>query len=117
MKHDVEIAGEWVTVEYSYEVTAPAYGGRRPDLNQPGEPPEAMEFEVTIEGISLPGQDSEKPLEIPDWLRGILINELTQSDAVYHAIREDSEGGGRDPDHEAEMLMERREMYREADEA
>jgi len=110
MNHDVEIAGQLVTVEYSYNVTAAAYPGRQADLNQPGEQPEAMEFEVTIDGLTLAGEN--KALEIPDWLREILTDDLLQSDAVYEAIREDYESG-RDPDYEREMRDERREMYRD----
>jgi hypothetical protein len=112
MKHDVEIAGQLVTVEYSYNVTSAAYPGRAADLNQPGEPPEAMEFEVTIDGLTLCGED--KPLEIPDWLREILTEDLQQSDAVYEAVREDYENGyGGDPDDAADMLRETREMSRD----
>jgi len=51
MERAISFLGEDFVATIDYKVTAAAYRGRMPDLNQPGEPAEPMEFEVTLKAL------------------------------------------------------------------
>ena len=79
-------------------ITAPSYPGRRPDLNQPGEPPESAEYAMANITLRFDrGKRSHprysEPLELPAWLQ-----ELIGQDPDVMAAAEETENAGPDPD-------------------
>lgn len=72
-------------VTYDYEITYKGFRGNR------DEPPEGMEYQVTITGLYEDKSDrSTSPsLEMPEWLVKMLEEEMNYSDSVYHDIQND----------------------------
>lgn len=68
-------------VEYDFKITAHGSGGTAPSLEYPSDPPEPAEFDIEILSLALAGKP-ERELDIPEWLRDMLIEELLQRDDV-----------------------------------
>lgn len=93
MNFPVEIAGVEYVVHYTYRVTVEAHPGHGPSYSSGGEPPSAMEYEVTVTDLFTSPRKGEQPksLELPAWLRTDLEAYAQESDDVYLAIIEDHE--------------------------
>jgi hypothetical protein len=89
MEHCINFLDTDFVVEYDYTVTYAGSHGVAPSLNDPGEPPEAMEFEVTILSIreDTPG-DTGKWLELPEWLKERIAVAIGSDEDVYAIIEQ-----------------------------
>lgn len=82
----VTILEENFDVEYDFDITSHGSPGVSPSLNYPGDPPEAPEFDLEILAIYKP--KNKEPLEIPSWLKDLLLEYLYNSDLVLEAVYE-----------------------------
>jgi hypothetical protein len=89
MEHCINFLDTAYIVEYDYTVTYAGSPGVNPSLEYPGEPPEAMEFEVTVLSIreDAPGDTGER-LELPEWLKERLAVEIGADEDVYAVIEQ-----------------------------
>lgn len=93
MHASIQIAGADFVVDYDYKITCPGRPARWPSWASPGEPPEPMEFEVTVTALreDLPGRSLPAPLlQMPEWLKDAIEEDLAGRDDVYEAIIADA---------------------------
>ena len=82
---------DWV-IEFDYHITAKAYRGSGPSWNDPGSPPEPMEYEITHVALYRDragfgrGPDPEPAMDLPRWLEMQLLGWLAETPEVYEEI-------------------------------
>jgi len=81
----VQIVGADYIAWYSYRVTYPGHRATGPTYACGGEPAAPMEFEIELDGLSRCEGDSVF-LDVPDWLKGVIEDDLIERDDVYDAI-------------------------------
>ena len=81
----LDILDQEYIAEFDYTIKVKAYRGRAPDLHQPGEPPEPMEFEAKVTGLRDRGGDA---LEAPQWLLDLVDDYLHQDNTTYERLYE-----------------------------
>lgn len=100
---------DWI-IDFDYRVTFKGYAGRRPDMNQPGEPAEGMEYEPTLITLrrDLPEpnwstwvdqvmaarrkaewHERAQPLDVPDWLKDQIEQWLVEDDRAQQCVADD----------------------------
>jgi hypothetical protein len=105
MKTEIDICGQTLLVEYEFKITSRGHKGTRPSFDDPGSPPEAAEFEIDVHGVHFP---ADVELELPRWLKDVLITHLMESDDVNRIVQDADRDPfyGRDPDYERDLLAE-----------
>lgn len=91
---DIEILGEEMSVDFDYRITYEGDNGSGPDSYYGPEPPSPMEYEITDVWLNKQDYRTQEwnEVDIPEWLKDIIIMYLIDSQNVYDMIREDQEG-------------------------
>lgn len=82
---------DWV-IEFDYHITDKGYCGSGPSWNDPGSPPEPMEYEITSVTLYRDrsgfgrGPDPEPAMDLPQWLETQLLNWLAENPDVYEEV-------------------------------
>ncbi len=93
MRASLTIAGADFVVDYDYDITYPGRPATGPSWSSPGEPPEPMEFEVTVTALRKDvhlRKVAAPLLPMSEWLKDAIEEDLAERDDVYEAIIEDA---------------------------
>jgi hypothetical protein len=72
-------------VTFDYTVTSKGHPGVAPSLSYPGDPPEPMEFEITVEYLM---DKNGVDLIAPNWLKKQLETYLYKNSEMYDKVYE-----------------------------
>lgn len=98
VKIPFEILGTEFAADVEVRITAKSYGGRRPDMNQPGEPAEGCEFEVDNIWVGRNSRNSPVLRSDGKWLWDAIAESDELHEAVAEAEKDEPRRGARDPD-------------------